>query len=97
MELSPLGYLRSRHCPPNPAANFYCQSKIDCTNTIFGDVPTVDNGATAAQLWVGRSSKFTIVHALKGLTEEDILLTLQDRIQNHGVPENITADSASVY
>ena len=95
--MPPSGYLRRRHRSPNPAANYYLRSEIDCTDTIFGDVPAVDNGATAAQLWVGKSSKFTTVHALKGLTEEDILLTLQDRIRNHGAPEHVAADNADVY
>ena len=97
MQIPTSGYLRSRHCSPNPAANFYCQSEIDCTVTMFGDVPAVDNGATASQLWVGQSLKFTTVHELKGLTEEDVLLTLQDQIQNHRTPEHITANNALVY
>ena len=97
MCMPPSGYLRRRHKSPNPAANFYHCSEIHCTDTIFGDVPLVNNGATAAQLLVGLSSKFTTVHALKGLTEEDILLTLQDRIRNHGAPEHITANNAAVY
>ena len=32
-----------------------------------------------------------------GLTEEDILLTLQDRIRNHEAPETVAADNAAVY
>ena len=59
MRMPPSGYLRRRHQSPNPAANYYRRSEIDCTDTIFGDFPAVDNGATAVQLWVGRSSKFT--------------------------------------
>ena len=97
MKIPPSRYLCRCHRSPNPVANYYCWSEIDCTNTIFGDVPAVDNGATTAQLWVGRSSKFTTVHALQGLTEEDILLTLQDRIRNHGAPEYIAANNAAVY
>ena len=97
MRMPPSGYLRRRHESPNLATNFYRRSKIDCTETIFCDVPAVDNGATAAKLWVGHSSKFTTIHALKGLTEEDILLTLQDRIRYHGAPEHIAADNAAVY
>ena len=95
MLIPPSGYLRRRHCSPNPAANYYRRSEIDFTDTMFGDVPAVDNGATAAQLWVGKSSKFTTVHALKGLTEEDILFTLQDRIRNHGAPEHIAANNTA--
>ena len=97
MQMPPSGYLCRRHRSPNSAANYYRRSEIDCTNTIFGDVPAVDNGATAAQLWVGKTLKFTTVHALKGLTEDDIFFTLQDRIRNHGALEHITADNAAAY
>lgn len=75
-----LGYLPSCHPSPNQTANYFHQSGIDCTDTIFGDVPVVDNGANAVQLWVGPSSKCTTVQVLRGLTKEDILLTLQDCI-----------------
>ena len=68
-----------------------------CQTRTLGDVPAVDNVATVAQVWVCRSSKFTTAYALKGLTKEDILLTLQDRIQNYGAPEHIAANNASVY
>ena len=95
--MPPSGYLHHCHCSPNPAAKFYPISEIDRTNTLFGDIPAVDNDGTAAQLGVGQSSKFTTIHALKGLTKEDMFLTLQDRIRNHGAPGHIAANNASTY
>ena len=96
--MPPSGYLSKRHCLLNPAANVYQHCEKDCLDTIFSDTPAIGvAGAATAQLWVGRSSKFTTVHTLSDLAEEDLLITLQDRIRNHGAPEQIVADNAAVY
>ena len=97
MQITLSEYLCPHHRIPNTSANYYHRSEINCTDTIFGDVPIVNNGATAAQLLIERSPKFTTVHGLKGLTKVDILLTPKGRIRNHGVPEHIAANNTAVY
>ena len=98
MKMPPSEYLRKRHRSPNPAANVFRRRETDCTDTTFSDTSAIGaKGVEAAQLWVGRNSKFTTVHGLSGLTEEDLLITLQDRVRYHGAPEAIAADNAAVY
>ena len=80
-------YLRKRHNSPHPAANIIRRRETDCSDTIFFDVPAVDGGEEAAQLYVGRDTNFTTAHPLKDLTEESILATMQDRVNYHGAPE----------
>ena len=38
---------------PNPALNVARQNKPVATDTVYGSVPAVDNGLTAAQFFVG--------------------------------------------
>jgi len=90
-------YLRKRHHSPHPAANIIRRRETDCSDTIFFDVPAVDGGEEAAQLYVGHDTNFTTAHPLKDLTEESILATMQDRVNWHGAPESLAADNASVY
>ena len=90
-------YLRKRHHFANPAANLYCHREADATDTIFSDMPVVDGGQKAAQLFVGRDTKLVSIHPMKGTDKEHNLGAFQDCVQWHGAPAELRGDNAAVY
>ena len=73
-------YLCKRHQTPHPAANIKRRRETDFGDVIYFDIPAVDGGETAAQLWTGQHTNFTTVHGVKDETEPSLLSTFQDRV-----------------
>ena len=48
-----------------PACNVKRRNEAVATDTIFSDTPAIDNGAKAAQLFVGRTSLGTVAYGVK--------------------------------
>ena len=64
------------------------------TDTIFSDVPAVDDGSTAAQIFVGRESLVSDVYGVK--TDKEFVNTLEDNIRKRGAMDKLISDRAQV-
>ena len=90
-------YLCKRHHSSNPAANVYQCWETDATNTIFSDTPAVDGSETAAQVFVGHTTKFASVHPLKDTGEKSLLGAFQDCVCQNGTPNELWVDNSHDY
>ena len=84
--------LRKWFRSPNPALNVTRRNEDVATDTIFSNVPAVDNGATMAQFYCGTTTGVCDVHAMK--TEKQIPDTLEDNIRRRGAPKRLLSDHA---
>jgi len=58
------------------------------------DTPTIDSGATIAQVFVGTESLVTDVYSMK--TDRQFINTLEDQIWEQGAPAKLISDRAQV-
>ena len=79
---------------PFAACNVHCRNEAVATDTVFSDVPAIDDGSTAAQLFVGRESLVTDAYGIK--TEKQFVNTLEDNIQKRGAMDKLISDCAQV-
>ena len=79
---------------PFAACNVHRRNEAVATDTVFADVPAVDDGSTAAQLFVGRESLVTDVYGVK--TEKQFVNTLEDNIRKRGAMDKLISDRAQV-
>ena len=75
-----------------PACNVRRRNEAVATDTVFSDVPAVDNGAKAAQLFVGRKSLVADVYSCK--TDKQFVNTLEDNIRERGAMDKVISDGA---
>ena len=75
-----------------PACNVRRRNEAVATDTVFSDVPAVDNGAKAAQLFVGRKSLVADVYGCK--TDKQFVNTLEDNIRERGAMDKLISDGA---
>jgi hypothetical protein len=61
---------------------------------VYADVPTIDDGSTAAVLFVGTKTKVTDVYGIK--SNKQFVNTLEDNIRQRGVPNKLISDRAQV-
>ena len=61
---------------------------------VYADVPAIDDGATAAVLFVGYDTQVTDVYGIK--TDRQFVNTLEDNICQHGIPNKLISDRAQV-
>ena len=87
-------YLRKHYKSPNPALNVHRRNEGVATDTIYSDEPAIDDGARAAQLFVGCDSMVTDVYALH--TEKQFVNTLEDNIRIRGAMDRLVSDRAQV-
>jgi hypothetical protein len=80
--------LRSRF----PACNVKRCNEPVATNTVFSDTPAVDNGVTAAQIFVGCESLVANIYGLK--TDKEFVNTLEDNIRERGAMDKLISDFA---
>ena len=86
--------LHRHYRSPFPAHNVPRRDEDVSTDTVFGPVPAVDNGATMAQIFVGRSTLLSDVYGMK--TEKQFVDTLADNIRERGAMNRLLSDSAKV-
>ena len=79
---------------PFPGLNVPCRHEAVATDTVFSDIPAVDNGCKAAQLYVGRDSLVIDAYPLK--TEKAFVNTLEDNICKRGAMDKLISDRAQV-
>ena len=63
---------------PNPALNVHRRSEPVGTDIIYADTPAVDDGSTAAVLFVGIKTQVTDIYGIK--TDKQFVNTLEDNI-----------------
>ena len=79
---------------PFAACNVHRRNEAVATDTVFSDVPAIDDGSTAAQLFVGRESLVTDAYGIK--TEKQFFNTLEDNIQKRGAIDKLISNRAQV-
>ena len=61
------------------------------TDSVFADVPAIDDGSTIAQIYVGQNTLFTDVYPMK--TEKQFFNTLEDNIRKRGAMDKLISDT----
>ena len=79
---------------PFAACNVHRRNEAVATDTVFSDVPAIDDGSIAAQLFVGRESLVSDVYGVK--TEKQFVNTLEDNIRERGAMDKLVSDRAQV-
>jgi len=87
-------HLKKTYRSPFPALNVHRRNEAVATDTVFSDTPAVNNGATMAQIYVGRESLVTDVFGIK--TEKQFVNTLLDEIRKRGAMDKLISDRAQV-
>jgi hypothetical protein len=90
----PLANLRKHFKTPYPACNVFRRNEPLATDTVYSDVPAIDDGSQTAQVFVGTESLVSDVYGMK--TEKQFVNTLQDIIRQRGAPTKLISDSAQV-
>jgi hypothetical protein len=75
-----------------PALNVHRRNEAVATDTIWSDVPAIDNGAKYAQLFVGQQSLVTNVYPMK--TNKEFVKALKDHICCCGAMHKLISDCA---
>ena len=87
-------YLKKTYRSPFPAYNAHQQSKSVATDTVYADTPTIDDGSTIAQFFVGTDSLVCDVYPMK--TDNQFVSALQDNIRCRGAMTRLVSDCAQV-
>ena len=77
-----------------PALNVTRRSEPVATDTIFADVPAINNGCKLAQLYVGCNTFVTDVYPMK--LESHFSITLLENIRKRGAMDKLVSDRAKV-
>ena len=78
----------------NPVMNILrCSEPVAC-DIVYADVPAIDDGSTAAVIFVGTDTQVTDVCRIK--TDCQFINTVEDNIRQWGAPTKLISDSAQV-
>ena len=75
-----------------PALNVRRRNEPVSTDTIFSDVPAIDDGSKAAQYFQGKLTKVRDVYGVK--TDAQFVATLEDNIRQRGAMDQLISDRA---
>lgn len=78
----------------NPALNVHRRKEPVACDIVYADVPAVDDGSTAAVIFVGVDTQVTDVYGIK--TDRQFVNTLEDNIRERGAPNKLISDRAQV-
>ena len=78
----------------NPALNVHRRNESVACDIVYADESAVDDGATAAVLFVGTDTMVTDVYGVK--TDKQFVNTLEDNIRIRGAPNKLISDCAQV-
>ena len=87
-------HLKNTYHSPFPALNVHRRKEAVATDTVYADEPAIDNGCTAAQLFIGHDSLVADAYPLK--TEKQFVNTLEDNIRKRGAMDKLISDRAQV-
>ena len=85
-------YLKKHFKSRFPALNVPRRNEPVATDTIYSDTPAIGNGATKAQLFVGRNSLLSDVYSMK--SESEFPQVLEEVIRQRGAMNTLVSDSA---
>jgi hypothetical protein len=88
-------HMKHRIKAPNPALNIPRRNEDVATDTIYGPkgIPAVDNGSTAAQFFIGRTSKYRDIKGC-GHSDKGFHKILYDYIRKLGAMDVLISDRA---
>ena len=86
------GRIFDTHRAPFPALNVRRRNEKVATDTFYADTPAVDDGATCAQFYCGRRSKYVEVFGMK--TDSHFIQSLWDTIRRNGAMDVLVSDRA---
>ena len=78
---------------PNPALNIHRRNEPVSTDTIYGPVPAIDNGSTAAQFFAGRKSGYVDIIPC-GKSDKSFPKILEEHIRRLGAMDSLISDNA---
>jgi len=82
------------YCSRFPALSVDCHCEAVATDTIYSDTPAIDDGATCAQVFVGRDTLVADVYGMK--SDKQFVDMLEDNICKRGAMDKLISDSAQV-
>ena len=85
-------HIQNHFSSPYPALNVPRRNERVCTDTVYSDTAAFCGGATCAQVFVGRSSRYVAIFAMT--SEAQFVNTLNDEIRKRGAMDNLTSDMA---
>ena len=85
--------LQNQILSPNPVLNIPRRQENVSTDTIYSSTPAIFNGATAAQLFTGRTSKYQTIRDI-GNSDGDFEKVLMDEIRSLGAMTTLLSDRA---
>ena len=87
--------MKQAHKSPNPALNTPRRNEPVATDTVYGPkgVPAVDDGSTAAQIFVGRKSNHVWIEGC-GHSDKNFVKVLYDCIRKFGAMDVLISDRA---
>ena len=86
--------LKKAYRSPNPALNVHRRSEPVACDIVHSDTPAIDNGTTAACIFVRCRSK--VIYVYGGKSDEQFANTLEDNICERGAPTRLISDRAQV-
>ena len=95
--LSSSSHLQKHFKSPDPLLNLHRRNEADATNQILSDTSAMDGGETSAHIFVGHDSKIVDVYKAKHNNAKVWLGTMQDRVQQRGIPTQLIVDNAPMY
>ena len=78
---------------PNPVLNIPCRNEDVATDTIYSNTPAIDDGYTAAQFFMGTTSKLCSARGC-GDTDAGFVGVLMEEIRRYGAMNRLISDGA---
>ena len=87
--------LRQQIKAPNPVLNIPRRNEDVATDTMYsaGGIPAIDDGSTACQFFIGRTSMFRSVYPL-GKSDKHFVSAFMDEVRKRGAMNRIISDNA---
>ena len=85
-------FMKKTYRSPFPGLNVHRRREAVATDTVYSDVPAIDDGSMAAQIFVGRKSLVTDAYGVK--TDKQFVNTLEDNICLRGAMDKLISDGA---
>ena len=85
--------LRNRILAPNPMLTAPRRNEDVATDTLYSRTPAIDDGSTAAQFFIGRTSNFRSIVPL-GSSDKQMAKALMDEIRKYGAMDRLISDNA---
>ena len=77
-----------------PDTNIFRCNKVVATDTVYCDIPAIDQGVKSAQTYVGMDSMVTNVYPMK--SDKEIVSTLKEHIQERGAKDKLISNKAQL-